>query len=83
MGPSYRCDIVFWEAYYNIQYIVYFIIIGTILAISTNFTLRKMRRSFGQDCYEDAKLVKFIIIIFCASYVLRVTESILLLAFKE
>ena len=83
MGPSYKCDTIFWTAYYNIQYIIYFIIIGVILAISTCLTLNKMRRSFGPESYEDTKLIKFTLIIFSASYVLRVTESIMLVVFKD
>ena len=62
---------------------VYFIIIGILLAITTCLTLNKMRKSFGPDSYEDAKLIKFTLIIFSASYALRVSEGIFLLNYKD
>ena len=47
---------------------------------TTCITLRKMRKSFGKDSTEDAKMLKFTLIIFSASYILRITEDILLSA---
>lgn len=57
---------------------IYFSIIAVILMISTCLTLRKMRKSFGEESIEDAKMVKYTLIIFSASYALRITEDILL-----
>ena len=42
-----------------------------------------MKKSFGNDCYEEQKLIKYTLIIFSASYVLRVTEDLLLYFFRD
>ena len=41
-----------------------------------------MKKSFGADCYEDTKMIKYTLIVFCASYALRVTEDVLLFIFR-
>ena len=49
---------------------------------STCFTLKKMRRSFGAECIDDGKMLKFTLIIFSASYALRITEDLLLVLYE-
>ena len=71
-----ECNLIQEESFYAIQLSIYFIIIGIILIISTCLTLKKMRTSFGADCVNESKMIKFTLIVFSVSYVLRVTEDI-------
>ena len=41
-----------------------------------------MRRSFGAECIDDGKMLKFTLIIFSASYALRITEDLLLVLYE-
>lgn len=72
---------LYWEAYYSIQFIIEFVIVGVLLAIATCLTLTKMRTSFGPDSLNEERMIKFTLIVFCASYALRVTEYILVIVF--
>ena len=42
-----------------------------------------MKKSFGEESVEDAKMVKYTLIIFSASYALRITEDILLSVYYD
>ena len=61
--------------FYSAQFGIYFIIIGIVLTIATCQTLNKMSNSFGADSVEESKMIRYTLMIFGISYLLRVAED--------
>lgn len=68
--------------FYSVQFGISFVLIGIILTIATCLTLNQMRRSFGGDSVEESRMIRYTLLIFAVSYILRVAEDIVFYKFE-
>ena len=69
---EYERDIIAqWERY-ELFYMINFICITILLVVSTFLTLNYMKKVFGEQSMKEEKPIKFMLAIFCGSYILRV-----------
>ena len=64
-----------WELY-EVFYMINFICITILLVVSTFLTLNYMKKVFGEQSMKEEKPIKFMLAIFCGSYILRVGFAI-------
>ena len=80
---GYESNIVeVWDGY-DLFYMSNFILLTILLVISTLLSLRLMKRVFGDQSMKEEKAIKFILLIFCGTYILKVVCSILLKVFED
>jgi len=68
--------------FYSVQFGISFVLIGIILTIATCLTLKQMKRSFGADSVEESRMIRYTLMIFAVSYILRVAEDIVFYKFE-
>ena len=74
---KYEGEVIFqWERY-EVFYMVNFILITILLVVSTHLTLNYMKKVFGEQSMKEEKPIKFMLVIFCGSYILRVGFAVL------
>ena len=69
--------ILMWEKY-EIFYMFNFIVIAILLVTATFMSLSHMRKVFGDQSMKEEKSIKFMLLLFCGTYLVRVGFAVIL-----
>ena len=76
-------DVIEYYHSFQLQFTIQFFLIAVGLAVATYASIMQMRRVFGAVNLDEERIIKFTLIVFCASYMVRVICETLIFAYQE